>query len=141
MNNKIKGDIYELYILNYIKDTSNDNVWLWSHIPGEHLIEARLINNLDELRYNRKNFIEDKENNTNPLRDIGVDILRLSDNDIYTFVQCKNGYDKGIRIEDLAGFYGIMADRFTPKKYWKLSDNRKTTWHVIIFIQIKFQVY
>src|SRR5690348_12985479 len=114
MNNKLKGDIYEHYILNHIKDTSDDQAWLWSHIAGEHLLEANLINSLNELRYNRKKFVEDNENNSNPLRDIGVDILRLSEDNIYTFVQCKNGYEKGLRIEDLAGFYGVMADRDNP---------------------------
>ena len=96
-SNKIKGDEYEIFIKKYIINELNKEAYLWKEIPEKILIDAKLIHSHNENRIKRKNC----------LIDVGVDILQI-DNNNYTLVQCKNGYNKGIRIEDLAGFYMMM---------------------------------
>ena len=101
-SNKIKGDLYELFTKNYIINSLNKKAYLWKEIPEKILIDAKLIHSHNENRIKRKNLIE------NPLIDVGVDILQIDDNKNYTMIQCKNGYNKGLKIEDLAGFYMMM---------------------------------
>lgn len=112
---KTKGDLYETYICKYLNETSL--AFLWSNIPEKHLLESELVHDLNEHRIKRKKFRDNPNENTNPLIDVGIDILQL-DKDGYNLVQCKNGYDKGIRIEDLAGFYMMMMNQ--TKIYGKI---------------------
>ena len=100
-----KGYEYEIFVKNHIINNLNKVAYLWKEIPEKILIDAKLIHSHNENRLKRK----EKLNNNNPLIDVGVDILQIDDND-YTLVQCKNGYDKGLRIEDLAGFYMMMIN-------------------------------
>jgi superfamily II DNA or RNA helicase len=104
--NKIKGDNYEIYIRNYIINELNKEAYLWKDIPEKILIDAKLIHSHNQNRIKRKNLLE------NPLIDVGVDILQIDDNKNYTMIQCKNGYSKGLRIEDLAGFYMMMFNHY-----------------------------
>ena len=107
MENKIKGDEYELFIRNNIINNLNKQAYLWKDIPEKILIDTKLIHSHNENRLKRKILIE------NPLIDVGIDILQINDNDNdYTMIQCKNGYNKGLRIEDLAGFYMMMANHY-----------------------------
>lgn len=105
--NKIKGDQYEIQICKkIIKD--GYVAYLWKDIPEEHLLKSKLASSQDELRLKRQNFKKDNQQE-NPYMDIGVDILQIDNNQKYIFVQCKNGYDSGLRIDDLAGFsYRMM---------------------------------
>lgn len=102
----IKGNEYEKFIKNHIINELNKEAYLWKEIPEKILLEANLIHSHNHNRLKRKENL----NNNNPLTDVGVDILQIDDDNNYTFVQCKNGYNKGIRIEDLAGFYMLMAN-------------------------------
>jgi superfamily II DNA or RNA helicase len=103
--NKIKGDEYELFVLNHIRKTNN--VWLWKDIPEEHLLKSGLIHSQNEYRLNRIKYLNSDDIN-NPYRDVGIDILALTKDNKYIFVQCKNGYKNGITIADLAGFSYLM---------------------------------
>ena len=98
LTNKEKGDNYEIYVRDYIINELNKPAYLWSDISDEILINAGLINS------NNDNRLKRKSNKINNIVDTGVDILQIDDNN-YTLVQCKNGYNNGIHIHDLAGIY------------------------------------
>jgi len=112
--NNIKGFSYEHYIkFELIKANSSDQIWLWNECPVDLLIKNKVFESYNNHRLHRldiKNnkdgkFIIDSEEN--PLRDIGVDIVKLS-NDELTMVQCKN-YKHSLTINDLAGFNFIIS--------------------------------
>jgi superfamily II DNA or RNA helicase len=100
MENNIKGYLYEEQIKNYIINDLNKQAYLWSFTPENILIENGIYGSHNDARIKRKEL---KNNNTNKLIDIGVDIIQVDDKKI-SFVQCKNGYKKGVTIDDLAGF-------------------------------------
>ena len=104
-NNKIKGDEYEVFVKNYITNNLNKEAYLWKDIPEKILIDSGLIHSQNENRLKRKEKLIDN----NPLIDVGIDILQ-KDEDNFTFVQCKNGYKSGLRIDDLGGFYMMMLN-------------------------------
>ncbi len=99
--NKIKGDTYEHYILNYLRNKLNfDYVWLWKDVP-EHILLSEGI-----IKY------------CNPSiackRDVGIDILVVKNN-VCTYIQCKN-YESTFNITDLAGYF-----------FFKSAYNKKNT--------------
>ena len=99
MDNYTKGYQYEKQVKNYIINHLHKEAYLWSETPETILIENSIIGSHNDLRLKRK---EDK---LNPLRDTGIDIIQLdNENNKISFVQCKNGYSKGLRMDDLAGF-------------------------------------
>ena len=119
MDNIIKGYNYELYIKFYIINNLNKLAYLWSEVPENILINNNIIGSHNQHRLNRKN----------KLIDTGVDIIQLEDNYICSLVQCKNGYNKGITMENLAGFMCWMSslDKLNGYVYYtnKLSQNIK----------------
>ncbi len=122
-DNKNKGDLYEIYINNYIQTVLNKKAYLWSQAPEELLIKIGLIENHNELRLMRI------EKYTNPIMDTGIDIIIIDNEETleYSFVQCKNGYDNGLTINNLSGFMAWMAIFNNVKGYVyytnKLSTN------------------
>lgn len=96
--NTIKGTAYEIQIRDYIINTLNKQAFLWKHTPETVLIENGIIDSHNLNRLIRKDNVE------NPLNDTGVDIIQLEDNGKCSFVQCKNGYARGLVVKDLAGF-------------------------------------
>jgi superfamily II DNA or RNA helicase len=98
-----KGYKYEVFVKNHIINNLNKEAYLWKDIPEKILLDCNLIHSHNEKRLKRKEKLYDN----NPLIDVGIDILQ-KDEDNFTFVQCKNGYGTGLRIEDLAGFYMQM---------------------------------
>jgi superfamily II DNA or RNA helicase len=104
--NKLKGDLYEIYVRNYL---NQDKIaYLWKDTPEKFLIEAKLIHSNNENRLRRKkNMLLE-----NPLVDVGVDIFQVDSNNNFTLVQCKNGYENGVTIEHLSGFYMMMANHY-----------------------------
>ena len=119
--NKHKGDEYELYIRDHIINNLNKQAFLWSHTPETILIEAGIIGSHNEHRLRRK------ENKLNPLHDTGIDIIQINQDNTISVVQCKNGYDNGLVMSDLAGFGLWMASLDSLKGYVyytsKLSHN------------------
>ena len=54
-NMKEKGDIYELYILDYLQtENPKRHCWLWNNIPEEVMCDVGLIGNWNEHRLQRK---------------------------------------------------------------------------------------
>lgn len=104
--NKLKGDLYEVQILEKIRNEGYE-AYLWKDIPEKHLLKSGLANSQEDLRLKREKYKKDN-NQQNPYIDIGIDILQIDHEQNYIFVQCKNGYNSGLRIEDLAGFSYMM---------------------------------
>jgi len=96
MYNKIKGDQYENYILNYITNETNEfeQAWLTKNIPNEIIINTNL---------NKNDNIEKYKN-----CDIGFDILAVKNNE-YFFIQCKN-HNQTLCINDLCSFYFLLYE-------------------------------
>ena len=92
-----KGYLYEVQIKNHINVNLNKKAYLWNETPEDLLIKYKIIDSHNQARIIRK------ENKLNPLRDTGVDIVMIDNNNKISFVQCKNGYEKGIIFNDLAG--------------------------------------
>ena len=119
--NKQKGDDYELFIRNFIRRKLNKKAYLWSHTPETILIKAGIIGSHNEHRLKRK------DNKDNPLQDTGIDIIQVNEDESVSLVQCKNGYEKGLTMGDLAGFSLWMAslDKLIGYVYYthKLSHN------------------
>jgi hypothetical protein len=119
-----KGYLYELQIRDYIINSLNKKAYLWKHTPETILINNGIIGSHNENRIKRK------ENGINPLQDTGIDIIFLENDIKCALVQCKNGYMKGITMENLAGFMCWMAtlDKLNGYVYYtdKLSINVKT---------------
>jgi len=126
MDNQIKGALYEQYICKNLNDEGHS--WLWSDIPEKDLVESGLVHDLNKHRLKRKKHLNNPDKYVNPLIDTGIDIL-LYNNEEYTLVQCKNGYDKGLTFKDLSGFNMMMVNHETKKGrvYYtsKLSKNIK----------------
>jgi hypothetical protein len=112
-----KGNIYEEFVRNYIRNSENIECWLWKDIPEEILLDTKLVTKkkYDEILLKiNSNEIEEhiyykyvyKKHFINPMFDIGIDILAKKDNE-YIFIQCKNmkGY---ICKSTLTSFYNIM---------------------------------
>lgn len=115
MNNKIKGDDYEIQIRDYIINNLYKQAYLWSDVPEKILIQYGIINNNNQNRLLRKNK---KENN---IPDTGIDIIQLDEGSI-SLVQCKNGYNKGLTMKDLSGFMCWMAILNQLKGYIYYTD-------------------
>ena len=99
MDNYTKGYQYEKQVKNYLINHLHKEAYLWYETPETILIEGSIIGSHNDLRLKRK------ENKLNPLRDTGIDIIQIdNENNKISFIQCKNGYSKGLRMEDLAGF-------------------------------------
>jgi superfamily II DNA or RNA helicase len=114
MNNQILGYNYEIQVRDYII-SQNKMAYLWSHTPENILIEHNIIGSHNIARLKRK------ENKLNPLIDTGIDIIQI-DNSECSLVQCKNGYKKGLKMEDLAGFNAWMSALDTLKGYVYYTD-------------------
>lgn len=95
-----KGLQYEKYIKSHIITNLNTPAYLWHEIPEKLLIQANLIHSNNTARLKRRRA---KSDNINPLVDTGIDILQQNENS-FTIVQCKSGYESGITIANLAGF-------------------------------------
>jgi len=110
------GDIYEIYILNYLIEEKKYKAWLWNDIPKEVFIQANLLNEDDYKTYvteaRKKNKNGKKEN---PLQDIGIDILAKDTEDKFIFVQCKNFASAFCFSTNLTGFYMFLAYHIDKK--------------------------
>lgn len=111
MDNKIKGDLYEIFINSYLNTLdSTKNSYLWRDIPEFILYQANLITCYNEHRLKRKS---DK---INPLQDIGLDIITVNNNDDIIFIQCKN-YTGMVNVACLSGFFMMMTNHIDKVGY------------------------
>ena len=115
MNNNDKGYLYEIQIRDYIINVLHKPAYLWTETPETVLIQNNIIgtHNINRLRR--------KERKLNPLQDTGIDIIQLEENKC-SLVQCKNGYKKGLKMEDLAGFNAWMSALDTLNGYIYYTD-------------------
>lgn len=126
--NQIKGYNYEIQIRNYIRTVLNKEAYLWSDTPETILIKNGIIGSHNANRLRRKENVESKENN---IRDTGIDIIQIEDNEtkLCSLIQCKNGYTRGLTMNDLAGFmcWITTLDKLNGYIYHtnKLSTNLK----------------
>ncbi len=112
MNNNEKGKIYEEFINTHINTLTDTKIsYLWSDVPEQVLFDANLITDYNKHRLARKNKNKDK---INSLQDIGIDIIKINNDDEIIFVQCKN-YKNTLMVNDLGGFWMIMLRH--PQKY------------------------
>ena len=138
--NKIKGDAYEKYVQKYIIEKLDKPAYLWSDIPDEILIDAKLISSNNHHRLKRKSI---KINN---IIDTGVDILQYNNDKTYTLVQCKNGYNKGIKMHDLTGIYMWLFNHstlfgslyYTSKLSHHITDNINPNNNRLEYIKLPF---
>lgn len=116
MNNQDKGYLYEIQIRDYIINELKKPAYLWNDTPETILLQHNIIgsHNINRLRR--------IENKINPLQDTGIDIIQIENDDNCSLVQCKNGYKKGLRMEDLAGFNAWMNALDTLKGYVYYTD-------------------
>ena len=116
-----KGYAYELYIRDHIRSNLQKQAFLWKDTPEPILISNNIIGSHNIARLIRKENIE------NPLQDTGIDIIQIDDEGRCHLVQCKNGYQKGLVIKDLAGFsmWMMYLDKLSGSVYYtdKLSLN------------------
>jgi hypothetical protein len=121
MTNLQKGLDYEIFIKNFLNDNKDNNAWLWKDIPELELRKCNILGNWNEYRLNRKKIKYDNE-----LIDTGCDIL-LKNYSKYYIIQCKNyNINNSIRVQDLAGFYMMIAHYDLEGKLYytsKLSHN------------------
>ena len=143
--NQIKGTAYERQILDLIR--REKQAYLWHQTPETILIENGIIGSHNAARLKRKEARTNQEANSeeeNPLRDTGIDIIKMENETECSLVQCKNGYKHGVSMHDLGGFMCWMA--MMPDKqgyvYYtdKLSVNVRTLpiQNRIQFMQVQF---
>jgi superfamily II DNA or RNA helicase len=99
MNNQDKGLLYEKYVNNFIIHKLCKNAYLWNECPENILIANNFINSHNDMRLLRKDV---KEGYLHSHKDIGIDIIQI-DNDKCSIVQCKNGYNNGLCVDDISG--------------------------------------
>jgi len=124
--NQEKGLNYEIQIRDYIINELNKPAYLWSDTPETILINCGIIGSHNQHRLNRKDNVYPLKKNG--LIDTGVDIIQV-ESEKCSLVQCKNGYKKGLTINDLSGFMCWLAimDKLNGYMYYtnKLSTNLK----------------
>ena len=99
MNNQEKGLLYEKYVKDFIIQKLGKNAYLWNECPENILIENNLIHSHNTMRLIRKDI---KEGHLHNHKDIGIDIIQI-ENDECSIVQCKNGYNNGLCVDDISG--------------------------------------
>jgi len=110
------GDIYEIYILNYLIEVKKYKAWLWNDIPKEEFIKANILNEEDYKIYvDDARKINKNRNKNNPLQDIGIDILAKDNDDVYIFIQCKNTASAFVYSTNLTGFFMFLASHIDKK--------------------------
>jgi superfamily II DNA or RNA helicase len=127
MDNLQKGFFYELYVKNFILLKLNKNAYLWNECPENILIENKLVHSHNDMRLIRKDI---KDGFLHNHKDIGIDIIQINDDNNISLVQCKNGYSKGLCVDDLAGIMMRFAfSRISTYIYYTdcLSRNIKYT--------------
>ncbi len=100
-NNIIKGFLYEKQIKDYIINNLQKNAYLWSETPETILVSNGIIGSHNELRLRRK------ENKLNPLRDTGIDIIQIENNNKISFVHGRKSISNLIQFNILFCFLSL----------------------------------
>ena len=121
-NNKVKGDLYEEFVAEKLKNENNE-VFLWKKIPENILYEMNYVDDWNEFRLEKIKYKLGKEydNNKNYFIDTGIDIL-VKENEKYEFIQCKN-WNKKLGFRDISTFLGMcFLYNSNGKLYYTLKD-------------------
>ena len=108
-----KGSEYELQIQKYLTlNYSNYQSYLWDDVPFKYIIKFVFD---DLTKYDMETI---NENDIIKTVDIGCDILMVNkdNDDDVIIVQCKNYKDKKVCIDDLSGFFYLIALSHVPLK-------------------------
>jgi len=126
MNNQEKGLLYEKIVKEFIIKNLKKDAYLWNECPEEILIKNNLISSNNHSRLIRKDI---KEGNLHFHKDIGIDVIQIENENTCSIIQCKNGYNNGLTIENLAGIImrAALIRDITSFIYYtnKLSSNIK----------------
>ena len=118
MNNQEKGLLYEKYVKDFIIQKLGKNAYLWNECPENILIENNLIHSHNDMRLLRKDL---KEGQIHNHKDIGIDIIQI-ENDECSIVQCKNGYNNGLCVDDISGIMMRCALSLKKKRIIELTS-------------------
>jgi superfamily II DNA or RNA helicase len=112
LNNK-KGHEYEIQIFDYLKiNYQNYQIFMWKNIPHKYIIKY-VFDDVNKLYNEKNNFI-----------DIGCDIFMVdkSNEENVIIVQCKNYENKNVCIDDLSGFFHLIALSHIPIRGFIISN-------------------
>ena len=124
MNSQEKGIYYEKFIKSYLQSQNlHKRIFLWNEIPEPVLIDYGFISSHNCARLKRKEKYE------NPLMDTGIDLIQIDDTNMITVIQCKNGYEKGLRIDDLSGFSFWIHHL----EYYKNNDYPNMNYNYVVY--------
>ena len=121
MNNKDKGEQYEIFTKSHIMKT-HEKTYLWSEIPRQIFIDAGIFKCYGDKRELMKRLMDGKK----VIQDRGCDILYYNGQK-WIMVQCKN-YTKSIGLNDLGGFsWMIKVTKLHSELYYtsKLTKSLK----------------
>jgi superfamily II DNA or RNA helicase len=106
-SNQEKGLLYEKYVRDFIIEKLHKKAYLWNECPENILIQNNLVSSHNDARLMRKEL---KAGTVHNHKDIGIDVIQIEvtvdtgeEDTICSMVQCKNGYVKGITIENISG--------------------------------------
>jgi superfamily II DNA or RNA helicase len=125
--NKIKGDNYELFIAEKLKNQNNE-VYLWKNIPESILYELGFISNWNQFRLEKIKFKKGEEYDYthNYFIDTGIDIV-VKENE-FKLIQCKD-WKKQLGYSDISTF---LAMCFNYNKNAELYYTRKNGLNMLI---------
>jgi superfamily II DNA or RNA helicase len=106
MNKKIKGDDYEKFILEKVKN-EYDEIYLWKNIPELVLNDMGFIGDWNDFRLEKIKYNKGEKYNysCNYFQDTGIDIIGKKNNE-YKFIQCKN-WNNELSFRDISTFLAM----------------------------------
>jgi superfamily II DNA or RNA helicase len=109
---QIRGRNYEIQVYKYLNENYiNYEIYEWKNTPFKYIEKYKFI---DLSNYNNNNDCKTVKS----FMDVGCDILMVNkndDNDVI-IVQCKNYENNKVCVDDLAGFFQLIALSSVPLK-------------------------
>jgi hypothetical protein len=115
--NRLNYQKYEYQILDYHQKETGQKTYHWKNIPEYILYESGYIHSYNNLRLSRKNFYIENGIYYNPIREYGLDLISIEENDgkiIYHGIQCKL-WNNTITANDLGTFINSIIFRLNKK--------------------------
>jgi len=128
----MKGNAYEIFVRNYIHKVKGNDCYLWKDTPVRILVDCGYYKSYDDKRLQTQNR-----------PDHGFDLIEILPNNKLNAIQCKCGYENGIYIDNLAGFFMLLANNpcFSGEVYYttdKISRVLKHEKNKIKYTQLLF---
>lgn len=132
---KIKGIRYEMQVLQILKQKyPSAELYLWNDIPKKYLYELKFYVNFSNKIEREGGLNDDNIKNLPKIPDHGCDIL-MKNNDVFTFVQCKNFEKIKVCLKDILTFIALICPR--KNVHALLISNTDISKKLKDFIQIK----